>query len=410
MSRFDDQTQEIDGPESAFATVNGGYSSSKLAFKFKDRTDAVQYQKIGDDAWSSTLGNRRPRQGLADGTFSFMSEPHGQGTAAGDGDQAAETPLGRKLACALGAAQDRSTGDLTDAAAHTETAVTMTTAGRHDADQIAAFTVGGSIYVRPIASRSSAVLTLGMGLPSAPDSGGGELVYGAENVAWTDDPSYSATLRAISDSTYRHRQFRGCVFDFELQEAGEGEIPDISWTGRCVDFDRLSDTSGFSQTEPSDRRAKVVAGGQYLIAANGSAQTPKDIDFVRASLTCNGGWARKPGPNNSHGFDSTFGWRRNRGEGVPFEMTLHVSHDFTPPAGVGSSSFEEMADAQLDADVLQVLLAFGRSEAGRIFAVWARHLYVAGWEMVNLDGLAAQKLTLRVQAGYATTPLVCATL
>jgi hypothetical protein len=405
--RLDDATLEGDAVEAAFGTINGDYATDRLQQKFSDWSDSVVRERIPDDAASTDLGSRKARKGLVSGEFSFVIDAPGQVTEAADAAQAAETSFGRLCAAALGGAQVRSTGDDTAADSHTSTVVIMTTAGRHDENQLALFTIDTGREMRPIWSRSTATLTLGMALSAAPDSGGGDLVSGAENIGWVDKPAFSWQGRKIGGDTYLQREYRGVVFDLELMEAGEGEIPKFKFTGHPSEFTQLP---SLTQINPAAVLANVVSGGEFLVAKHASAAATKDLDFVRASLVTNGGYTRIPGPKNASGHDATFGWRRGKdAENGPFSLTVHVAHDHTPPSACDAAAWETMVETPGTNDICQIMLSFGQRVAGQVCGVWARYLILKEWEMVDLDGLAAQKLTFGVETGYTAPPLTITT-
>lgn len=406
MSRPGDLTWEIDGPEASFGVINGDYSSDKISMKVTSFTDGVTDAAVPDEAYTTDLGGRLHATGLAEGQLSWTSDVRGQGTAAGDGTQASETGIGRCIASCLGGAQSLSTGDTTTATSHTTTVVTETNAGRHEAGELALFTVGSNVYMRPIWSRASGALTLGMALPSAPDSGGGEVINGTESIQYTDSPSYSIQGRKIRGSTYLDRQFLGIVTDLSMPQAAEGEIQKIEFTGNVASFSR---GGSYSQTDPGTVRPAVVAGGEFLIAKSESAAATKALSYVGATLSVTRGWEREVGPNNANGLDSSFGWRPSKTQNGPITLELHLKKTDTPPAACDASTWEEMFQTPDSNDRLQVLLAYTSGGAGRSFGVWLRDLILLGWEEVDFSGVMAQKLMFGVETGFNSPPLVMAT-
>ena len=198
-----------------------------------------------------------------------------------------------------------------------------------------------------------------------------------------------------------NREYRGINCTMALPEVGEGEIPKLTFTCAPTEFARLyADV----QVPPAAVRPTVTAGGEFLVAQTGSTAV-KDLDIVRAAIEFPQGYIRIPYPNDPSGADPTYGWRREKGT-TPFSLSVMLPHAATPPAACTSATWEEMADDQGADDIVQILLAYGQGVPGKICAFWARNLIVTAWEMSEVDGLLAQKVTFSVLTGYTEPPLI----
>lgn len=402
-----DPVLEVDQEASGdtFATLNGDFASEAKLLRIANCSATLGKESLSNDLYTDGLGINKPIVGLSHpfSSVSFDSEAQGLVTAAGDATAATATAV-TYLACAVcGQAPDLSTGALVEASpTPTVSQFTEDSNGAHGVGQLVAIGLSTGIEVRPITAYSTGAITLGIKASAAPATG--NVLYGGANAKWADNPSFlqKCQMKLVGNDLHQNYTVLGAVGSLSLSEAAPNESQMLSWEYKVAEF---SDLASDTKQDPGESVRAVLAGGQFIIALEGTEQDWMCGTYGSISASLNADYTAVPDPCDAKGLQ---GWLRNKGS--DFEVTIHVPHDFDPSAtataggtgGLGTTedTWREIWRTGTD-NAFQVLLQYGTT-AGRIFAVWFRSLYLAQEpEMVELDGIAAQKLTFKRKTGTA---------
>ena len=295
------------------------------------------------------------------------------------GSQVADT--GSTVAAVSGfTAGDNDTGD----------AVKETDAANHADDTLVAFVDdNGDVRVRPVGTYATDTMTLLMNLPSALSAG--NVIHGGVNIQSAEDSLFVIQGELLGKNTAQHYDFMGSVGNFSLPEMTEGDAQTIQFTHKIADFARYQ--SG-TQAAPSILRPLVNAGGEFLIAKFGK-HTGTNLDLLRVGIETARTYAADPDANATIGI---CGWVLTDQQ---TRITLHVRDTATMPSGFSVSNyFSSFGSNTATENDYHLLLNWGRKVAGRIFSLYFPRIHlVMEPEPVDIDGIAAQKLTFALTQG-----------
>lgn len=389
--------------ESTFATSEGGGGDPLAVWDLSGT--GVDYEVIENPAYTLDIATHEPIKGVVytQAAQSFSSHAVGQVTAKGNGSIATSNAVTKLIGGLCGAAPTLSTGD-TVASAASSSVFTQTTAGRHGVNQLVAVGLSTGIEVRPCTGYSTDTLTLGIKLSATPQAA--DVIYGAATGKWDDNPSshYYVQTRMLGADTSLNKELLGQVCNLSIGEVGPNEIPVLSWELKAADFTDIFSDSAVAATA---YRGTVNAGGQFIIAAAGSAQDYMRICTGRVSINVNADYDPVECAHDTA--IGISGWRRMKG--IP-EITIVLDHDNDPnvaatASGSGGLGLTATSWRQVWRDgtenAFQILAQYGTS-AGSIFAWWVRSCYLVKWEEITLGGIAYQKLTFRPKTGATAPP------
>lgn len=388
----------IDHESTAFNTAEADYASAKLRMPVWDVNVAgLKHQAIENQAVRVDLGEHPPAIGVAhtESEHGFTTYTQGLGTAAGDATAATATAFTRALASVLGGTPALSTGST---ASDTPSASTTTTVNEADADNHADDTLvgfaldNGDICVRPVGTYTSGatgVMDLLMALPSAPTAG--NVIYGGANVQSAESSLFVAQGEYTGKNTAQNYKWFGSVGNFSLPETAEGEPQTISFTYKTGNFTRYD---SLTQVAPSILRPLVAAGGEYLIAKFGETATTC-LSLLRIGIDTARTYAADPDACADTGIS---GWVLTDQQ---TRITVHVRDTASMPSGFSVSNyFSSFGSATATENDYHLLLNFGQKTAGRIFSLYFPRIHlVMEPEPVEIDGIAAQKLTFGLTQG-----------
>lgn len=379
-----------------FNTEDAAFATNAKTIRVGNVSASVDYEAIEDSRYTSDLGEHQRIKGLAhpSSSFSFDTWAEGLGTATTDGVAATNNAISWLGAAVFGAAPVLSTGDQVAAAPTDAANFSEDLNGEHGVGQLVAVGLSTGIEVRPITAYSAAAITLGMNLSATPAEN--DDLYGGANLQWTDNPATFHTVQCrlvdrASDDL--NKKLRGMAGSLSLSEQPPNQPQMLSWSFNLGSFaDDYSDT----QSEPTPTRPTVLAGGQFLIAKEGTERAYTEISYGSIGVNFNASYNAVPDPNDSTGIQA---WHRDKGG--RWEVTVHLPHDHNPNTTLSTTNDtwrEIWRDGTVDENAFQMLLQYG-STAGSIFALWFRSLILVGWEEVELDGIASQKLTFARKTG-----------
>lgn len=403
---FWDPVLEVDQETSGdtFKTVNGDFASAAKLLRIANCTVTLGKESIANDLYTDGLGINKPIVGLTHpfSSVSFDSGAQGLVTAAGDTTAATATAVSYLAAGVCGQALALSTGSTVAASPVDSANFDESVGGSHGVGQLIAVALSTGIEVRPVTAYSTATIELGIKLSATPSAG--NVIYGGANAKWSDNPTslQKCQMKFVGNDLHQNYTALGCVGSLSLSEAAPSESQMLSWEYKVAAF---SDLASDTKQDPGQSERTVLAGGQFIIALEGTEQDWMCNTYGSIGVSLNADYTAVPDPCDDDGIQ---GWLRNKGS--DFEVTVHVPHDFDPSAaataagtgGLGTTedTWREIWRTGTD-NAFQILLQFGTT-AGGIFAMWFRSMYLAQEpEIVEMDGIAAQKLTFRRKTGTA---------
>lgn len=400
--------------ESTFATSEGG-SGAALVSIWDLSADGIDYEVIENPAYTTDIADHEPIKGLVypNASLGFTVHPQGLGgSGAGDTVAATANAVTKLVGGVFGQSPDLSTGDTVQAApSPTVSQFTEGTDTNHGVGQLVAVGLSTGIEVRPITTYSTAAITLGIKLSAAPSAS--DVLYGGANLKWSDNPAsfYYIQTRVLGADKHLNKECLGQVGNLTIPEVGPNELPTLQFEFKVADFnDVFTDT----RTDPSAYRASPLAGGQFIIAAEGVEQDYMRFCTGRISVNFNADYDPVECAHDTA--SGIAGWRRTKGKP---EVTIVLPHDSDPSAAATASGSGGLGltpdnwraiwrdESNDDENAFQILAQYGTS-AGSIFAFWFRSLYLWGWEEIEVGGIAYQRLTFRRKTGATTPPVVAA--
>lgn len=385
----------VDHESTAFNTAESDFDSVKLRTPTWDVSTGMKRQAIENSAVRVDLGEHPPGLGLQypESEVGFTTYLQGLGTAAGDGVTAARNAFSTLMASCLGGTPTLSTGSV---ATGTPTTLEVIEADldAHADDEIAGFEVGGLVYARPIGTYDSGTGTcdLLMALPSAPVAD--DVVYGAVNIKSAETSLFRMQGQLAGKNTAQNYKFYGCVGNFSLPESTEAEAQSVNFTYQMGKFTRYDTLDSGVHVAPSVLRPLVNAGGEFLLAKFGQTATTS-LSLLRIGVELARTYTADPDAGDDSGL---CGWVLTDQQ---TRITLHVRDTATLPTGISASNYySAFGSATLSENDFHLLLNFGKKTPGSICSFYFPRIHMVNDpEPVDIDGIAAQKLTFALTQG-----------
>jgi hypothetical protein len=397
--------EEILGTDT-FGTRNTGFDSDKQRFMAFDFTTNLNEQSLEQSGTRQDLGKHERIKGLfhPESELSVSTYLQGLGTAAGDGVTptitngqiyATSAVFGHKPVAAADATSTVCDGSNVAVGSPTATVFDQETETNvFGNDTVVGVDLSTGLECRPIASWSADTITLAIALSAAPVAT--DILYGSANVQWRDNdnttrPFMQAETIGLDDED--SREFYGCAGSLVFPETPAAETQAAQFTFRAASG--LYPTST-TQTSPTAIRPVVQAGGQFLVAEAGSAKTGINADWCRANVNLTNTWAGQDAINTTIGLSQ---WVLTDTDGT-IEMTFAHDFDLTSLAlPGGSTTWRDAFIAGGTDNNFQLFYQWGTT-AGNIVTFYAKAVRVAMYpEMVDVDGIAAIKVTFEPQHG-----------
>lgn len=384
----------VDHESTAFITEESDFDSVKLKTPIWDVGIGLKRQTIENQAVRVDLGEHPPGIGLQypESELSLTTYTQGLGTAAGDAVAAVATAFSHLLASCLGGAEVLSTGS-TASGTPTTIEVIETDDGNHADDTLVGFNVAstGKTYVRPVGSYTPVLGTMDllMEVPTAPVAT--DVIYGGVNVQSAESSLFRLQGELAGKNTAQNYKFLGAVGNFTLPEMTEAEAQTIQFTHKMGKFTRYD---SITQAAPALLKPLVNAGGEFLIAQFGATATTS-LSLLRAGVDLARTYTADPDAGSD---DGICGWVLTDQQ---TRITLHVRDTAAMPSGFTVSNYySSFGSATLVENDYHLLLNFGGKTAGKIFSLYFPRIHLVGDpEAVEIDGIAAQKLTFALTQG-----------
>jgi len=398
--RGEQEILEIDDEAGSVFGAGGSWSGSEAQLRIRglDKS-ALDSEMIEDESYRLGPGSHGHFEGLAKireepMTFDAYVEGHG---AAVDTGSPTDTVLSRLMETWAQMDADAFDGD-TVTGSPTATSV-PTTGNTHEPAgdskmAIGAFSTGrdpgvdeGTCSVRPFQWTVGDILDLAMELPAAPVASD-DLAYGGLCVGlqqtFASPVAKSLGVRVVGNGDEQHGEVKGGVLaSWEIPEAGPGEVPSLSASVLGTDY---AEPTSLTRTAGSSPAAKVGAGAQVILAAHGNSHVDA-IACLKAGVKSGAQLVNDQDVNSLVGVGGF-----SRGDELP-EITVYVPDTETPPAACTASSFREaFRNNKVAGNEMQVLLAWGAYEPGKVAAVYMPHAILADWSREVDNGIAMQKL------------------
>lgn len=277
--------------ETTFATAIGSYPAAALAGRAEaGSTYSDMYAEIPDTSLSEDFGGEESGKGLPDFNATIRHKCEGLGTAAGDGEEPADTLLSILLASAFSVTSRKPYGSAitgTPSATSVEQEAETT---EYVADELMGIDLPNlGFHVRPVASVASKVNTMAMAFPEAPTTS--QIIQGGIQIPISTYLSglNPTTLQLLFKAAHQYRTViaRGCVpTSLQFPAVSRGEQQLIEFVIKGAAFLRNQSVS-FAQG--STQRPRCGAEGYAWLADIGSAQTPEQLRLYN--------WRFNPGIN-----------------------------------------------------------------------------------------------------------------
>ena len=381
----------------AFNTQEADFDTEKLRFAAWDVSPGFKEAVIENSAVRVDLGEHPPGVGLQhqDSELGFTTYTQGLGTAAGDAVAATATAFSHLLAGCLGGSEALSTGST---ASGTPTAIEVieTDDGNHADDTLVGFAgASGAVYVRPVGTyttdTTTGVMDLLMALPSGDLPTASDVIYGGVNVQSAESSLQLIQGEVVGKNTAQTTDFLGAIGNFSIPEAGEGDAQTINFTFKPASFDRYQSTT---QVAPAVARPLVNAGGEFLLGKFGNT-AGLSLRFLRIGIELARTFVADPDASADSGL---CGWVLTDQQ---TRITVHVPDAQSMPTGFTVTNFHDsFTSSDLTENDYHLLCNWGGRTAGKIFSLYFPRMHlVMPPEQVDIDGIAAQKLTFGLTQG-----------
>jgi hypothetical protein len=412
--RSNTQVVALDNETTEFGVIEADFQAEKLRIVAKDIVKTLVTEPLANDTTRQDLGEHEFIEGLIHpgSEFGFSTWVQGLGTAAGDGQTPTAHAFSRAMAACFGDYTEDGTdnsGSWTDgttlAGAPAVDAFDLTTqTNEFEDDTIIGVTLNsGAVECRPVLDWTTLTVTPAIKLSAIPDAA--NVCYGSANVRFTDSSTsrYYAQGEAIGVDANDSWRFFGLAGNVAFPEATAAEVQLATFTFNVASGVKLQ--SGITQTAPTALRPAVSAGGEFLIAPYhaSAAQDISELSYLRASIEFANEYIGQEAANSLDIGISQWTLVNS----TP-RIVLTVPHDDNPPGGATSWT-NAWEDGSTDND-FQLFFQWGVTP-GQIFCLWLKRVrIVQDPEFVDVDGVAAQKVTLGRAHGVASNWAVAACL